>query len=335
MALVIGLYLVPSVLFWTSGIYKEVIAILCVGFIIYLTDFGLAKSYSLKRIIALIGFVCLLFFLKIYILACLTPLLLINFIVSKTGERNYWIKYGICFVVFVFAFHLCSKISPQTNFYQLLADKQAKAISESEGGIFLEDAESFIRVSYKDSATLISAGPDLFFIKEGTPYLSWKLNNMKDTTYVIQNSGSLEPPVYKLVYRIKPANSAIRMSKMEPGFLGIVKRIPFAIATVFFQPTLFSIQNALALFSWLENMWLLLLITLMILFFNRTMIVKKEVFTFCLLFALFQFAMIGLTSPVVGAVVRYKVTALPFLFTICLLYADWDKILKKVSKNKD
>ena len=91
--LVLGIYIVPSVLFWTSGIYKEAIAIMCVGLIIYVSDFGLAKLYSIKSLVLLTLLIVLLFFLKIYVLACLLPLLLIHFCISKMENKNYALKF--------------------------------------------------------------------------------------------------------------------------------------------------------------------------------------------------------------------------------------------------
>ncbi len=327
--LVVGLFLLPSVLFWTSGIYKEGVAILCVGIVIYLTDFGLEKSFSIKRISVVLLLLLLLFFLKIYILIALLPLLLINYLIAVVGNAKYVLKVVFLLLSLMTVTHLFSKLSVRTNVYQLIADKQAKAVSESEGGIFLEDADYFIRLNYNDSAALISGGQDLYFVKEGTSYVSWKQNNMKDTTFLIEHHGT-GPALYRLVYKIKPANSRIKLNRMEPTFMGVLKNIPLAIANSFLQPGLFSIKNFLQLFSWIENMWLLLLIALVILFFNKKILEKKEVVLFCVLFALFQFAIIGLTTPVVGAMVRYKVTAIPFLFTICLLCIDGSKLSKKI-----
>lgn len=82
-------------------------------------------------------------------------------------------------------------------------------------------------------------------------------------------------------------------------------------------------------------MWLILIIAIAILFFDKKILVKKEILLFCLLFALIQFAMIGLTTSAVGAMVRYKVTALPFLFIVAMLCIDGEKLLKKLKRTKN
>ncbi len=330
--LILGLYLVPSVLFWTSGIYKETIALCCIGFIIYISDFGLIKSLSIKTMLPLILLLVLLFFIKIYVFLALVPLLMINWLISKMNGRKYLLYFLLIFISFLVIVHLISKTNNRFNVYQLIADKQAKAISEAKGGIFLVNESNFVCVDYNDSISLVSKPDSCYFIKPGSRFMSWELDNMKDTTFV---NNSKDSSVYKILYRIKPANSEISIKKIEPNFIGIYSSIPFAVANVFFQPTLFSIKNVLQLFSWIENMWLLLLIVIVILFFDKKIILQKEVILLCVLFALIQFALIGLTTPVVGAMVRYKVTALPFLFTICMLCIDGDKLLKKLKRTKD
>lgn len=327
--LVIGVYLIPSVLFWTSGIYKETIALCCLGLIIYLTDFGLIKSFNLKTTVFLVLLLALLCFIKIYIFVVLFPLLVINWLVSKLNGAKYFLYYVLIFVSFIVTVHMISKTSDRLNVYQLIADKQAKAISEAKGGIFLMDDVNFISINYNDSAALVSLPDSLYSIKEGSSYLSWKLDNMKDTTFV---TNSVDTSLYKFLYKIKPANSVIAVEKIKPSFSSVYSSVPIAIANVCFQPTLFSIKSVLQLFSWIENMWLLLLIVIAILFFDKKIIEQKEVFMFCVLFALIQFALIGLTTPVIGAMVRYKVTALPFLFTICMLCINSEKFSKKLKR---
>lgn len=330
--LILGLYLVPSVLFWTSGIYKETIALCCIGPIIYLTDFGLTKSFSVKIIVPLMILLALLFFIKIYIFFALFPLLVIAWLVSKMKDKNYFLKYILIFVSFILIVHLISKTNNRLNVYQLIADKQAKSISEAKGGIFLMSESNFVCVDYNDSISLVSGPDSCYFIKPGSRFLSWELDNMKDTTFV---NNSADSATYKILYRIKPANSLVNTKKIGPNFISVYSSIPFAVANVFFQPTLFSIKNVLQLFSWIENMWLLLLIVVAILFFDKKILLQKEVFIFCILFALIQYALIGFTTPVVGAMVRYKVTALPFLFSMCMLCIDSEKLSKKLKRTKN
>jgi len=52
---------------------------------------------------------------------------------------------------------------------------------------------------------------------------------------------------------------------------------------------------------------------------------------FCAGFVLILFILTGIATPVMGAIVRYKVPALPFLLIVFLLIIDKDKLLKKIA----
>ena len=58
---------------------------------------------------------------------------------------------------------------------------------------------------------------------------------------------------------------------------------------------------------------------------------KSNVFVCCLLFSLSTLILIGLTTPVFGAIVRYKVPTLPVIMILLLCVIDIEKIK---SKNK-
>ena len=51
-----------------------------------------------------------------------------------------------------------------------------------------------------------------------------------------------------------------------------------------------------------------------------------EICDFALAFSLFLLTIIGLTTPILGAIVRYKIPALPFLILVALLFLDVQKL---------
>ena len=55
---------------------------------------------------------------------------------------------------------------------------------------------------------------------------------------------------------------------------------------------------------------------------------------FGVLFTIILFSIIGLTTLVIGAIVRYKVPAMPFLFFILLSAIDFSKISKHKQNSK-
>ena len=56
----------------------------------------------------------------------------------------------------------------------------------------------------------------------------------------------------------------------------------------------------------------------------------KNMLWFCITFTLLLFIIIGTTTPVSGALVRYKVPALPFLAIAILTFLDVDYLTTKI-----
>ncbi|HEY0030666.1 MAG TPA: hypothetical protein VGC65_07905 [Bacteroidia bacterium] len=329
--LVIGIYLVPSVLFWTAGIYKETVSIACVGLLIYTCDFGLQKAYSRGQLLFTVFLIVALFFVKIHVAAAIIPLLAVNYFFSRSGNKKLGLKYLLVFLSLLLMVHLLSIISEKSNVYKMIADKQAKAISEAEGGMFLLNDRNFIRVDHGHPEILEMQSDSSFRIKKGSSYLSWKLDNMRDTSFI---SNSTDSSVFQMHYAIIPVKTVVNVDRLEPSFWIIMKNLPFAIACVIIQPSIFNIANGLQLLAAVENMWLMLLIILALVFFDKKILKHKEIVFFSVFFALIQFAEIGLMTPAVGAMVRYKVTALPFLVTACLLCIDFPAIGRLLMKPK-
>jgi hypothetical protein len=104
----------------------------------------------------------------------------------------------------------------------------------------------------------------------------------------------------------------VQVPKLKPDFAGFVQNFPSAINMVFVHPYFgeggisyipFSIETFLILIAILLGIGLIV--------FNKE---KLPVFyMFCLNFSIFMMLIIGYTIPNVGAIVRYKSIAIPFL----------------------
>ncbi|OPZ96678.1 MAG: hypothetical protein BWY70_01696 [Bacteroidetes bacterium ADurb.Bin408] len=116
----------------------------------------------------------------------------------------------------------------------------------------------------------------------------------------------------------------VHIGKLQPNLGSFLKNAPRALFNVFFMPHVFMKQSFLSWLSSIENLLLLLMLIITSLHLkikNRTV----PLFWFCLFFVFFTFLLIGLTTPVYGAIVRYKVPALPFLMVLMFLLMDNDK----------
>jgi len=119
------------------------------------------------------------------------------------------------------------------------------------------------------------------------------------------------------------AGSAFYLTPLEPSIWGIMRVAPEAFLNCFIRPLPWNAGSFLYYPAILEN--LLIISSILIVIWQSfkgkvtTAINSRNLLWFCLTFTILLFVIIGLTTPVSGALVRYKVPALPFL-GIAVLY---------------
>jgi len=114
------------------------------------------------------------------------------------------------------------------------------------------------------------------------------------------------------------AGSTISMRYLENDFWSILASTPQALFHTFTLPWFWHVKSLLYLPSIIENMLVFILCVLAIVYFKRPDKLRFQFLVFSGIFILSLFTIIGLTTPVIGALVRYKVPALPFLFFVFL-----------------
>jgi hypothetical protein len=323
---IIALFLIPGVLFWGSAPLKESVSIGVAGLLVYLTDFGLKRKYSLLQILFTVGLILLLILIKVYVFLVLLPALMCNLIVSRGSNKLWIIKYA-CVLFFLSLIALVlSTINPDFNILKQISDKQAKAISEARGGIFLVNDKHFISLDYnKENTTLLLQQDSTVKIADGSDYLMWDLDNMSDTTFV---TNSADTSRYKILYKIMPANSLLQLKKLNPSLKEFVAYSPVAFLNALIHPSFYEISSWLHLICALENLFVILLLLATILFFDKKVFDKKEIILFCLTFSIIIYVIVGITTPVIGTMVRHRTIAELFMAAACFLMIDWEKAKK-------
>ena len=120
--------------------------------------------------------------------------------------------------------------------------------------------------------------------------------------------------------------SAFKIIPIEPSITSLLKAIPMGAINGFFRPFPNNINNLLQLFPLIENM-LLYLMVLYLLFKILFLKIKinqdvKNVLWNSLFFIIMLFILTGVSTPVIGALVRYKVPGLLFLIIVINLMYD-------------
>ena len=139
---------IPSVFFWGSGYLKDSITLAAVGWAVYcLYWIFIKKQKSFQAVLALIISLYVLYVVKIYILLCLIPALVVwIFLQYTTNIRSAFFRYVVTPFVLIFAgvvgFYAVQKIGESNSRYSLeamagTAEETARWLSylgETQGG---------------------------------------------------------------------------------------------------------------------------------------------------------------------------------------------------------
>ena len=123
-AILISVFLIPSFLYWTSGIHKEGPIFMAVSLIIYCFYFGfLQNRMNWKKIVVILFSLLLLLVLRNYLLIAIVPALL-AWVVANRSRFHPLAVYGSVYFFFVALFFTAQYINPKLDFPSAVVDKQ-------------------------------------------------------------------------------------------------------------------------------------------------------------------------------------------------------------------
>lgn len=251
-ALFLAIFLLPTVLFWSSGVLKEGLMLLGLGFFVRYFLKACYGQISFRHGLYLLLAALLLFFSKSYILLALIPALISVILIRLTGPRHYLLKSIGVHVVLLILFYSGSAFLPDLNY---LPQMEAKRLE-------------FITVAKEAGA------------------------------------GSL--------LQTDPVGSVGQN----------LSNIPAALFRTYFRPLPWEIFNVMYVPAVAENVFFLLCLALMVWNFRKPFRLERDLVLFSLSFVLAMGYIIGSTVPVLGAIVRYKMPALIFLFVTIFACTD-------------
>jgi len=122
----------------------------------------------------------------------------------------------------------------------------------------------------------------------------------------------------------------------DASISGIISKFPVAVLAGLFRPFLWDASNPVMFISAFENTFLMFL-TLRVLFrvgpFRFfSLIFKEPLLIFSFVFAIFFSFSVGLTTANFGALVRYKIPALPFYLSTLYILEEKIRVLKENKK---
>ncbi|MDP4266892.1 MAG: hypothetical protein Q8880_05615 [Bacteroidota bacterium] len=246
--LFVSIFLIPSVVFWTSGVLKEGLLIFGLGLLIY-NYFNCLNKVRIVNLLMIIFSFIILLFTKAYIVASLVPCLIAYTIVNKTGNKYIKTKYMLVLLFFSIAGISLKYIMPKYDIVFLLYLKQS----------------------------------DFFGLASSV------------------NSGSL-----------------ISLRHMDNNLISLLLTIPQGLFNVIFHPFIWESKSFLIFFASIENLIIICIVCWCIYKLKIEEENKNMILFFCS-FIFFNLVLIGITTPVTGAIVRYKVPILPFIMLLSFL----------------
>jgi hypothetical protein len=129
LAVLLATFLVPSFLYWTSGIHKEGLIFTGISLIIYCIYFGTKeKRFGFKRIVCFITGLLLILTLRNFIIIIIIPAILAWLL------SNRWPKYSLAifsslYLVFIILFFTARYINPRFDFPQAVVNKQQEFVN--------------------------------------------------------------------------------------------------------------------------------------------------------------------------------------------------------------
>lgn len=312
------LFLVPSFVLWTSGILKESVLILSLGLFMFSFFELIHFQFNLKKGIVFFLTFLLLIFIKPYVIAFVFPALLCYWLANKFKSLKVSMIYLGVYGVLLISVISIGFIFPTYNLLGIIATKQNNFINVARGGIYLHDGTKEVYVADSNRSCLTMLNDTLCKINPASSY-SYRMSGAKKNIAVTKSK--IDETVYRITFDAPPSGSLLKIEKLDPNLISFSKALPFAFINVMFRPLLFSSSNILLIMSSIENILLLFFFIIVLIYKKKYSLINQNLFWFCLAVAFSILIFVGLTTPVLGAIVRYKIPGLVFLLfgLICIL----------------
>ena len=134
---------------------------------------------------------------------------------------------------------------------------------------------------------------------------------------------------FEVLAGITQAKSKIEIPQIDATVWSLIANAPAAVFRVLVRPTLWDSGSLFVLLSAVENIFLIGLALICLLFSSRKNIASIQLYCFSIFFVICMDALIGLITPILGAMVRYKVPSLLFYIFIFISLVDSAKLKTK------
>ena len=313
----------PSLLFWSSGVLKEGLIFFALGVFLYATSFPMKTWIKGTSIIVSL---LILLNLKLFILLSFLPVWLVFRFITPYCKVKSLPYYSLIFIGIMSVITL-SYLSPNKNIISHISEKSINFRNVAIGGTWLKNDTSIVYLKHEQLDKVIEEKNKKYFarIASNTSYIYWKDAKKRDTLKMLKNTNN---DLFKIIYQGEPAGSYIPTPIVENNLASAFTVTPYALFNTIIRP-LPKPNGIMTFISGIENMCLLIFIVICIWFKKAKKNISLNLLWFCLLFTLINYWLIGSVTPIVGAIIRYKVPLIPFLIIAFLHLLDKEKLEEK------
>jgi hypothetical protein len=126
-------FLIPSFLYWTSGLHKEGLIFVGIALMVYHFYFGFKEGrFPVSRILMILfGFVLVLILRNFLIITLVAPI--IAWFISQKLNKKPLLVYGLVYAVFIFLFFISGSIHSKLDLPQATVTKQKEFLRHKGG----------------------------------------------------------------------------------------------------------------------------------------------------------------------------------------------------------
>lgn len=334
-----AVFLLPTVLFWGSGVLKEAILLFGLGLFVYGLHSLLFKKVTIKMFFVLGLGILTMALMKIYILIALLPGVLLWLWIKFSDYRFLLLKYvGILVLILTIGYSLGS-LSSNYNAAQMLSFRQKDFYNAMKGGVyfqrFINNSKEYDNIYFPASKLSkfkhVEREDTIQLNFTDTAYI-WDV-----TTYEVVDTIVVGPAhhiKYRLISKDTISGSGIELPSLEPTYVSVVLNSPAAFVTTLTRPHPFEADSLFSVMAAMENLFIEFFVLFCLFFVQKPSSEKQLMALFSFSFVAMLFILTGLVTPVIGAIVRYKMPALPFLIIAFLLLLNDDKLTSFLTKIK-
>ncbi len=294
------LVLVPSVIFWTSSLLKEPFLFLGISLLVRVI---LINDVLIKRIFFFVISIVILLMFKPYILACIV-LSLLCLIVFKYLLKGKLIP-TILSLVSILLFLGITFQKPRDKIVNYLTRKQFDFVNVGKGGLHVLSDSCFYYFQPDQYKNLKMIGNEVILINETDAYIFKFGSTERPLPVHLKPTGKK----WKRVYFTIGCASYIETTPIKNSAIQLIKNTPESLINSVLRPFPNDPGSKLKFLSFVE-VWVILLFFGLTIYFRKKLNFEEKNIVFTLLtFALILSLLIGWTTPVLGAIIRYRFPA--------------------------